>query len=186
MTTRPEPRHFTAETFLAWAAEQPRGRFELLGGAVVAMAPERIAHARCKWVVANRLAAALAVRHPDCEAMIDGVAVRIDEWSVFEPDSLVRCGPKSSGEATSIDDPVIVVEVVSPSSRAADSGVKLAGYFTLPSLRHYLIVDLEARAVIHHGRDAAGAIATQVLRGGNLSFDPPGIEVEVSGFFPAR
>ena len=48
VTTPPHPSRFTADAFLAWAVEQPRGRYELVGGEVVAMAPERVGHARLK------------------------------------------------------------------------------------------------------------------------------------------
>jgi Uma2 family endonuclease len=86
--------------------------------------------------------------------------------------------------ATRIFDPIILVEVVSPSSRARDSGGKLEDYFRMPSVRHYLIVKTENRAVIHHQRDAAGAITTRIIRGGPVRLDPPGIEV--TEFFPPQ
>ena len=76
-----------------------------------------------------------------------------------------------------------MVEILSPSTRAVDSGVKLAGYFRLPSVRRYLVVNSDARTVMHHGRDAAGVITTSILREGKLVLDPPGIAVEVEAFF---
>ena len=77
-----------------------------------------------------------------------------------------------------------MVEVLSPSTRARDTGAKLEDYFRLPTVRHYLIVKTESRSVIHHGRDAAGEIRTRILRGGSLELDPPGIKVTVESFFP--
>ena len=82
-----------------------------------------------------------------------------------------------------ISDPVVVVEVVSPSSRAIDSGAKLTDYFRLPSVRHYLVVNIDARAVTHHRRGEAGDIATRILRDGTLALDPPGLTVEVAAHF---
>ena len=82
-----------------------------------------------------------------------------------------------------ITDPVILVEVVSPSSAALDSGMKLVDCFRLPSLRHYLVVNIEPRAVTHHRLDEGGGIATRILRSGSLQLDPPGITVEVADFF---
>jgi Uma2 family endonuclease len=78
---------------------------------------------------------------------------------------------------TSPYDPLILVEVVSPSSKARDSGGKRGDYFRLPSLRHYLIVKTENRAIIHHERDTAGAITTRIIRDGPIRLDPPGIEL---------
>ena len=77
------------------------------------------------------------------------MSVRVNDRTVYEPDALVRCGPPLPGHAIEIVDPIIVVEVVSPSSREVDRGVKLASYFSLPSVRHYLIVDTDNRVVIH-------------------------------------
>ncbi len=42
--------------------------------------------------------------------------------------------------------PVVVVEVLSPSTRGIDTTVKLAGYFLVPSLKHYLIVEPRSTA----------------------------------------
>ena len=84
-----------------------------------------------------------------------------------------------------MNDPIVVVEVVSPSSGGVDTGAKLAGYFRLPSLRHYLIVNIAARAVTHHRRDEDGMIATRILREGRLQLDPPGLDVEVKSLFAA-
>ena len=75
-------------------------------------------------------------------------------------------------------------QVVSPSSRGIDSGVKLAGYFRLPSVRHYLVLDSAARTITHHRRDAAGEIATRILQGGALELDPPGITIAAADLVP--
>ena len=87
------------------------------------------------------------------------------------------------GEAMEVADPVVVVEVVSPSSRGVDRGVKLAGYFSLPSVRHYLIVDTDRRVVIHHRRDGDGRIEVGIVRDGSLEVDPPGLEIDVPDIF---
>lgn len=179
----PRRMDLTADAFFAWAAEQPRGRFELADGEIVAMAPERVAHARAKLDAVIALRSALAAGKLECEALTDGVSVRIDARTVYEPDALVRCGLRTPGEAMEVSDPIIVVEVVSPSSRGVDTGAKLAGYFALASVRHYLVIDTGARVVIHHRRDEAGAINSQILREGQITLDPPGIAIEVGHIF---
>jgi Uma2 family endonuclease len=180
---QPSRTQFTADDFIAWSAEQATGRFELADGVVVAMAPERVAHSRAKLAAVNLLAAAISDRGLGCEAMPDGVSVRIDDHTVYEPDALVRCGPPTPGDAMAVDDPIVVVEIVSPSSRGVDTGAKLAGYFRLPSVRHYLVVNTDSRAVIYHRRDDAGAIGVRILHEGSLSLDPPGLTIEVPGLF---
>jgi Uma2 family endonuclease len=183
MTTHPKPQRFTADAFIAWAMEQPRGRFELSGGEIVAMAPERVGHARVKLAVVNALAQGLRKRGLPCEAMTDGMSVRIDEATVYEPDALVRCGPRTPDDSVHIPDPLIVVEVVSPSSKGVDSGAKLVGYFKLPSVRHYLVLDTEARVVVHHRRGDDGGITTALRHDGALDLDPPGLSIDVRDVF---
>ena len=104
----------TADEFIAWALQQPEGRFELDNGAVVAMAPERMSHARAKSQAWLALRTAIATRGLPCEALPDGATVRVNDRTVYEPDALVRCGPPLPGDAIEATDPIIVVEVVSP------------------------------------------------------------------------
>ena len=173
----------TADEFIAWALEQPTGRFELDNGVVVAMAPERANHARAKFSTAVALRNAISARGLPCEVFPDGMSVRVDERTVYEPDALVRCGAPTPGEAVETSDPVVVVEVVSPSSRGIDRGTKLASYFSLPSVRHYVIVDTDKKVVIHHRRGDDGQIGVRVLRDGALTLDPPGVGIEVADVF---
>ena len=180
---QPRQSRFTADEFFAWAAEQESGRFELANGVVVAMAPERVGHSLAKVDAVLALRAAIKARDLACEAVPGGVSVRIDDETVYEPDALVRCGPSTPRDAIEATDPIIVVEVVSPSSRGTDTGVKLAGYFALPSVRHYLIVDIDKRVVLHHRRDEEGAIGVRILHGGPLRLDPPGLEIEIADIF---
>ncbi len=180
---QPRQTEFTADEFIAWAMEQPTGRFELDNGAVVAMAPERASHNQAKLNAAIAFRDAIAAQGLPCRAMTDGMAVRIDDRTVYEPDALVRCGPPLPGDAIEVADPIIVMEVVSPSSRGVDRGAKLASYFSLPSVRHYLIVDTDRRVVIHHRRDADGRIDVEILHDGTLTLDPPGLAIDIRGIF---
>jgi Uma2 family endonuclease len=185
MTELPKRTDFTADEFIAWALEQPEGRFELTGGEIVAMAPERVVHIRVKTRVRNALEAALLANGLDCEAIGDGMAVRVDDRTVYEPDALVRCGPPLPGDAVEMSDPVIVVEAISPSSSRIDSGAKLGGYMQMPSVQHYLVVDPSRALIVHHRRAASGSIDSRIHREGAIPLDPPGIVVEVADFLPA-
>ena len=176
-------RRFTTDEFIAWALEQPTGRYELSNGVVVGMAPERAGHTRTKLDAAVALRLAVRTAGLDCEVFTDGMTVRVDDRTAYEPDALVRCGTRTPDEDLEATDPVVVVEVVSPSSRGIDSGAKLVGYFSLPSVRHYLILDTDKRVVIHHHRDGKGEIGVQILGDGRLSLDPPGLAIDVGDLF---
>jgi Uma2 family endonuclease len=74
---------------------------------------------------------------------------------------------------------VIIVEVLSPSTRATDRAWKLREYFRLPPVRHYLIIWADREQVVHHRRNDAGAIDTTELTSGGIGLDPPGIAITV-------
>jgi Uma2 family endonuclease len=81
---------------------------------------------------------------------------------------------------------VIVVEVLSPSTRHIDLSAKLADYFRLPSIAHYLIVDPEKPRIIHHARAAGDTILTRIASEGIIKLDPPGIEFAVAEIYSSE
>jgi Uma2 family endonuclease len=166
----------TSDEFIAWAMEQPETEhYELIDGEVVAMAPERSAHALTKFHIARRMAEALEAGNLPCCVYPDGMSVEASEHTVYEPDALVRCGAPLPPDAIKLSDPVIIVEVLSPSTSSRDVGPKLMDYFRLPSLRHYIIVRIENRTIVHHERGENGIILTRIVRDGPIVMDPPGI-----------
>lgn len=168
----------TSDEFIAWAMQQDDGsRYELVSGTLIAMAPERAAHARLKFRLARRLIEAIEADSLPCEVFTDGMAVQVDADTVYEPDAVLRCGTPISDDTTRITDPLIVADVLSPSARARDTGAKLADYFRIPSLHHYLILRTERPTIIHHAREAAGAIHTRIVQHGPIRLDPPGIDL---------
>ena len=173
----------TTAEFLRWAEERPEGeRYELLAGRPVSMAPERNRHNLVKIDCWLSLRQAIRAAGLDCTVLGDGATVEIDDRNAYEPDVTVQCGEPIDVDAVVAAHPTLLVEVLSPSTKGVDSSDKLLGYFQLPSVRHYLVVDPVRQAVIHHRRVEDG-IATALLREGTLSLDPPGIEVDVSSFF---
>ena len=111
--------------------------------------------------------------------------VRIDDTTAYEPDAQVYCGEKLQGTALEVPNPVIVNEVLSPSTQRVDVAQKLAGYFRLPSVAHYLIVDPTQPTVIHHARGTGDIIATRVVTEGGIVLDPPGIALSLAEIYPA-
>ena len=184
MTAQQKPK-MTVEEFIPWAMAQKSGRYELVGGEIVAMAPERAAHNIIKLAVARALQDAVKKAKLPCVVFTDGMSIRIDKHQLREPDAAVQCGHKVDLNSTILDKPLIVVEVVSPSSEKNDTGSKLAEYFAVPSILHYLIVDPYRPALIHHARGEGGAIATRVHSGGMITMTPPGLELNVADVLAA-
>lgn len=194
----PLPGRMTADEFLAWSMDQPSGRFELVDGKVFVMAPERVDHCLAKGEAFFALRGAVRASGLECEVFGDGMAVQVSDDVVYEPDVQVRCGLRLPDDAILVPDPLVVVEVLSPSTRAVDTGKKLTGYFALPSVRHYLVLDIKDRTVVHHRRgDEGGRIETRIHRapgpegepapggGADLILDPPGLTLRLANLFEA-
>ena len=111
------------------------------------------------------------------------MTVRVEPATACEPDGLVYCGPELPSSAVEVPDPVIVVEVLSPSTRKVDLSSKLVGYFKLPSIAHYLIVDATEPLIIHHARGTGDHILTRIVRDGSITLDPPGLEIALSDIY---
>jgi Uma2 family endonuclease len=172
----------TVDEFLAWAEEQD-GRYELYHGQVYAMSPERSGHAESKFAVQTALAGGIRKAKLECHMLPDGMTVRVSETTAHEPDALVYCGKKLPPDALEVPNPIIVVEVSSPSTRRIDGALKLKGYFSLPGVHHYLIVDPGKPPLIHHQRQADGTILTRLVSEGALRLDPPGFVMQVADIF---
>jgi Uma2 family endonuclease len=177
------PRHMTVEQFVEWAMTQPDGRYELMDGEVVAMAPERAAHARLKARIWRALETAIVEQGVPCEALPDGMTVRIDARTAYEPNALVHCGKRLSDETVIVPSPLIVVEVLSPKTSSRDVGAKLADYFRVPSIRHYLIARTDRPTIIHHRRGDGDVIETRIVTAGSLQLDPPGITLDLDRIY---
>jgi Uma2 family endonuclease len=179
------PQRLSRAEYHAWCAAQPRGRFERHAGVVVAMAPERIAHARLKAAAWVLLRDGIAANHLPCEALTDGMTVEIGEDDDFEPDAMVRCGERLADDATTVPDPLIVVEVLSPKTSATDRTTKFERYFRLPTVQHYLIVGTGRHRVVHH-RCVGVGVETAVRTEGAIPLDPPGMPFNVTALYAER
>jgi Uma2 family endonuclease len=176
------PRRMTVDEYFAWAERRP-GRFELVSGAVHEMSPETAGHARTKAAAYVALMIAIRRHRVPCHALPDGLTVRIDETTAYEPDALVYCGEELAATSVEVPKPVIVAEVLSPATRHIDLAIKLAGYARVPSILHYLIVDPAQPMVIHHARQSGDAFMTRVVREGTIALDPPGMEIAIADIY---
>lgn len=184
MTFQGREQHLDAAAFLAWReAATGDARYELLDGGVHAMGAERAEHARAKNAALREIEQGIAAAGLPCEAFPDGMAVKVDDANVFEPDVTVRCGAPLPGDAVLIDDPLIVIEVASPSTQRIDVLVKLSRYFRNPSIQHSLIVVPAGRVVVHHRR-VGDRIEAASFEAGMIRLEPPGLVLDVARLFP--
>lgn len=175
---------FTVEDYLAWAdAQSEFPRAELINGQIVAMTPEPVEHVEVKIAAAFALKAAITKSGIHCHVLGDGMTVRIDDHTAYGPDALVYCGERLKRGSLAVPNPVIIVEVLSPVTSHTDTSAKLIGYFKLPSVSHYLIIDPDTCTVTHHSRAADGAIEARTSTSGTIRLDPPGLSLYVADLF---
>jgi Uma2 family endonuclease len=174
----------TREEFHCWAEGQTR-RYERVAGEPVALLPERAQHVRVKSRVWAALDQAVREAGLDCKAFGSGVTIEVDADTDYEPDAVVNSGPRLPPDATAATNPVIVVEVLSPSTQSVDSDEKLADYFRVPSIQHYLVVRSRRQEIIHHYR-AGEEIISCVVNVGGIRLDPPGVVLDVAEVYGGR
>ena len=135
------PRRLSIEEFLQ-IDFGPGLRAELDDGFIRMMAGGTYRHSRVQTnilvAIANRM------RGSGCRPYGSDMAVKIADKSVRYPDVTVDCAPAPIEEARALMQPRVVFEVLSPTTRGHDEGVKLAEYRTLATVDTIVLVDPEA------------------------------------------
>jgi hypothetical protein len=109
--------------------------------------------------------------------------VVVDDETSYKPDALVNRGDPVADGVLIAPNPVIVVEVLSPTTRNVDRTIKVADYFRVPGLGHYLIIDLGRRHVLHYRRQSDGVVTVVIVKDVDLDLDPPGIALPAASLF---
>lgn len=151
----PQPKvPFSADDFLAWEAVQTV-LHEHADGEVFAMAGGEDQHASAS----GNLFAALHghLKGSRCRAYMNDVKLQVPAAKVFfYPDVFVTCSERDAASRLIQQEPLLVVQVLSPSTAAYDRGDKFAGYRLCPTLVEYAVVDTDRRAVDLFRRNADG------------------------------
>ena len=172
----------TAEEFLSWVEARPEKHWELFDGEPQMQQSQSWGHVDVKGRIYVALLRALAESGLDYSVGIDGTVVKVGPNTAFQPDVVVFAGRMGKTDIVT-PDPVIAVEVLSRSTERRDLTVKLAGYFKVPSIEHYVIADWECCELIHYRRESRGVAPPVILREGLLRLDPPGIAIALADVF---
>lgn len=97
---------------------------------------------------------------------------------VFHPDVTVVCGQPSCPKPSCVDNPMVLVEVTSPTTKDYDNGTKREYYFQLPSLQHYLLVSQTEKRIGHYQRSGEAWLYVDREVDGTLFLDEVEIAVE--------
>lgn len=147
-------RQMNVEEFMDFA-ERSEYRYEYINGEPIKMTGGKLNHFR----LINRLQVLLESLLPDSnyEVLGSGMLVRVGEASLVAPDVSVVCGePETEADTRILLNPIVVVEVISPSSINHDRVVKRDFYESVDSIQAYLIVDQERMLVELYARSDSG------------------------------
>jgi Uma2 family endonuclease len=163
------------ETFLRWEERQP-ARFEFDGLRPVAMHGGTVNHARIQANLIRCLGNRL--RGGRCEVFGGDLKI-VTAVGVRYPDAFVTCGPVS-GRDHVVEDPVIVFEIVSPSTAGADRIRKNREYRDTSSIQRYVILEQDQPAATMFRRDGANWVVDILAGDDTLDLHEVGTQLPLS------
>lgn len=149
MASRPQP-HQTFEEYLE-LERRAEYKSEYHGGDIYAMSGGTLLHSR----LSARMCAVLDRHFPTCQTLDSNLKVYVRQADrCFYPDAMLLCGEPEFYDAHQdvITNPLLVVEVLSPSTRRYDQGAKADCYRSVPSIEHILLISQDQVFLEHFAR----------------------------------
>ncbi|SMF93435.1 Endonuclease, Uma2 family (restriction endonuclease fold) [Methylomagnum ishizawai] len=164
---------------------QSRVRHEYVDGQVYAMAGGSQRHNRIALNVASSLLSAL--RGKPYRVFMSDVKLKIArDNAYYYPDVMVACGAaeRIAGDENSLDDPVLVVEVLSPSTETTDRREKLAAYRRLPTVQEYVLVNQDSQQVEIYRREGdIGWVYLSYEAGETVELKSVGLDMPIAAWY---
>jgi Uma2 family endonuclease len=140
--SEPAPKGMTVDEFLSWD-DGTDTRYELVRGFVVAMAPPLRQHGILAVRLGGAIDAALRSRRP-CVAQSEAGIVKPDSNDTcYVADLAVTCESLRADDRL-IRDPILIVEILSPSTTAFDRHTKVPDYRRIASVQEILLLDSDS------------------------------------------
>lgn len=134
-------KRMTVDEFLVWD-DGTDTRYELFDGVPVAMAPTYGAHQIIAANIGRHLGNALDAR-PPCHVRSEaGILKPNSIRNYFQADLAVTCSPHEPKQYA-IPNPLVIVEILSPTTEADDRKVKLPVYRAIPSVQEIVLIHSE-------------------------------------------
>ncbi|HWB47562.1 MAG TPA: Uma2 family endonuclease [Stellaceae bacterium] len=166
------------DEFLAWERKQP-DRHEYVDGVIRMMTGASAGHVTIAMNLSTSLRAAL--RGSRCRPFGSDMKV-IANGNIRYPDISIACSPVDD-RADHLPEPVVVVEIISPSTAREDRGRKKLDYFATPSIRQYAIVEQDERLIDLYTRTDAGWIDEVVVDDGTLNLSAIGVAISLDEIY---
>jgi Uma2 family endonuclease len=178
------PEFLTVDAFLRW--EAPMGQlWQLVDGVPHAMAPPSPTHALIQGEVAALIRIHLTSTNMPCAvAVTPGIVPRVQsDINIRIPDLVVTCSPALPGD-NAIRDPVLVIEILSPSNRA-ETWTNVWSYTTIPSVREILVLHSTSidADLLRRGPDGTWPERPQAIGQDDLALDSIGYTGPIAAFY---
>ena len=178
------PAEMTVAEFVAWDAPGP-GPWQLVDGEPVAMAPTSRTHGALQLELGGVMRNHLAASGSHCTVIAaPGVIPQVRAQDNFRtPDLAVTCTPYET-EEYDVTDPVLIIEILSPSNRA-ETWRNVWSFTTIPSLQEILVLSSTAiRAdLLRRGSDGNWPKAATVIEDGDLVLNSIGLSIPLPAIY---
>ncbi|BAY29669.1 hypothetical protein NIES2107_15130 [Nostoc carneum NIES-2107] len=181
MVALPDRIFMSAEQYLVWEPTQEL-RYEYWDGEVVAMSGGTRNHNRVSANFFKLLDDALGDR--SCEVYIVDVKVQVEPGQqYFYPDVVVTCDERDT-DPQLVQFPCIIIEVLSPSTEAADRGKKFAKYRQSPTLQEYVLVQVTQPGVEVFRRNEQGKwVLSEYSLDDKLRLESVDVEIAIANLY---
>ena len=159
------PKYITPEEYLA-TEEQVEEKSEYFDGVVTLMAGGSANHNDIRYNVASDLRSGL--RGSQCRSFDSETRLLIQDNGLYTyPDVMAVCGgvERTEGKTETITNPILIVEVLSPSTESYDRGLKFERYRTIETFREYVLVHQDRPFIEHYRKGEDGVWLTKFIQG---------------------
>jgi Uma2 family endonuclease len=153
-------------------------KHELIDGCVYAMAGASANHERISGNIYRKFGNHL--ENKPCEPFGSDMKLRINS-NFFYPDVMVDCRFDNS-EPYFTQTPIIIVEVLSKSTRKKDTTLKLLSYINISSLKEYVLIEQDF-VDIQVFRRSEGWIPSHYFLGDEVTFESIGLTLSVEDIY---
>lgn len=139
------------EEYLAWESEQD-SKYEYENGKIIAMTGGTVPHSQ---IPANLSALLIPhLRGKGCKVSVSNAKISIRSGKYYYPDVVVSCDVRDRFSRDFLQYPILIAEVLSPTTEARDRGIKQQNYMVIDTLQTYILITPERpRIEIYQKRD---------------------------------
>jgi Uma2 family endonuclease len=175
----------SVEEFLDSCPNDQR-HYQLFDGVMVAMAPPATPHQVIAARLGGEIYASLNTTRPECVLRAQaGIAPQgLQGRDHFETDLTVSCSPLDRDDRGIVSDPVLIVEVLSPSTDRDDVFIKLPAYQRIWSLQEILYLETERVGATVYRRSADGWQTIELAAAdARLQLDTVGLDIALGSLY---